>query len=286
MSVVYIDGMPSIDDGSGEFRKLAALPPEPMLMASASMFSDVAAPDPSSWRDCDLLEIVEPDVRDQKQTSACVGFSSVTAMDIIRRKMGQTPVKLSCTFLYAQINGGRDQGASVSAGLKALQQYGTCTEAECGITQIFKNQIPQSAYETAKKYQIHEAYLCRSFDELCEAVNLGFTVVFGIQIGANFSRLSPEGIAPLPDRIVGGHALCGVGLRKAGSDWLLKFQNSWTPNWGNKGCAFLTRRHFSQMTDGYAIMYAENQNPPPVARMSRVEGTASMVHVSPDDLAN
>jgi len=271
MPLQYIDGLPCID-GGGEVRKLAALPPPPAMLAQATRFSSFAAPDPSTWKDCDLSEIVSITIRNQGQYGSCTGHAGIAIEDLIRQKMGLEPVLLSCTFPYAHVNGGRDNGASVSSILKVLKEIGTCTHAECGTDQIYKQQIPQSAFKTAEKFKIEEAFLCRSFEEICEAINRGFPVAFGIMIGQNFNRLSAEGVAPLPDVIAGGHALAGVGLKKQRGGWLIKTQNSWGTRWGINGFCYLTRGHFDNMVDAYAIMYANNTNLPPVAKSEIVTG--------------
>lgn len=264
MAVTYVHGVPCIN-GGGQVRKLAALKPtdEDKAHFKTRLFSSVMAPDPSSWRECDL-SIYKSPMRNQEHHGSCTGHAGVTAIDIVRRAMGQAPVLLSCTFPYSLVNGGRDQGASVSSILRVLEKYGTCTHAECGTDQIFKNQYPQTVYETAKKYMAQEAFLCRNFEEVCEAVNKGFPVPFGIQIGQNFNQLNSDGVCPPPDTVVGGHALCGVGLKKSRTGtWLLKFQNSWTEQWGLMGFAYLSKGSFDNMVDAYAIMYVTNINGPP-----------------------
>lgn len=273
MAVRYIDNVPCID-GGGEIRKLAAFPPPPQIYGTAPRYSSkFEAVDPSTWADFDFANILELIIRNQATYGSCTGHAGVTAEDIILRKIGANPPLLSCTFPYAQVNGGRDQGASVSSILQVLKQLGTCTHAECDTDQIFKNQIPASAYKTALKYQVFEAFLCRTYEEIVDAINRGFPVPLGIQVGNNFSRLNNEGIAPLPDMIIGGHALCGIGIKKYKGVWLVKVQNSWGKQWGIDGCCYLTKNHFTHMIDSYAIMYAEN-TPPPIAKAEETKGVS------------
>lgn len=266
MSVTYIQGVPCIDAG-GSLRKLAALKPtdDDKAHFKAKLFRHVKAIDPSQWKECDLSSFGSP-IRDQKQYGSCTGHAGVAALDIVRRQEGQTPVLLSCTFPYSLVNGNRDNGASVSSILKVLEQVGTCTFEECGTDQIFQNQYAKNCFDTAKKYQVIQAFTCASFEEICEAVNAGFPTPFGIQVGQNFSRLNTDGVCPPADTVVGGHALCGIGLKKSRTGtWLLKFQNSWSIAWGLKGFAYLSKGSFDNMVDAYAIMYAENiDGPPPV----------------------
>lgn len=264
MTVQYVGGIPCID-AAGKLRKLAAFKPAVADKDHFKLkqFSAMRAVDPSQWKACDLSSFKSP-IRDQATHGSCTGHAGVAALDIVRRQAGDEPVLLSCTFPYSLVNGGRDNGASVSSVLKVLEQVGTCTFAECGTDQIFQNQYPQSCFETAKKYKAVQAFMCNSFEELCEAVNQGFPVAFGIEIGQNFSRLSDDGVCPPPMTVIGGHALCGIGLKQSRTGtWLIKFQNSWTAQWGLGGYAFLSKGSFDNYVDGYAIMYAEADNPPP-----------------------
>ncbi len=54
-------------------------------------------------------------------------------------------------------------------------------------------------------------------------------VVTGIAVGNNFSNLDRNGVAPLPDRVVGGHCTCQLGLKKVQGIWMAETQNSWSP---------------------------------------------------------
>jgi hypothetical protein len=254
--------LPVLDAG-GALRKLGALPPSAELLYGATLYADMVEPDPSTWQPCDYSSFGSP-IRDQTKYSSCTGHAGVAVLDLARRQAGQKPVLLSCTFPYALVNGGRDEGASVSAVLKALTQVGTCTFEECGTDKVLQNQIPKSAWETAKKYRVAEAYLIRSWTELLDAIARGFGTAFGISVGRNFSRLSAEGVTPLPDTVVGGHALAGVGLQKSQRNtWLVKTQNSWGAQWGMKGYCYLTEGHFDNVIDAYAVRYAENIDLPP-----------------------
>lgn len=258
----FMDGLTAIES-VGVYRKLAALRPEPAMMASAPHFKALFQVDSSQWKETDFEFLGSP-IRDQSTYGSCTGQAGVTALDITRRREGEEPVLLSSTFPYALVNGGRDNGASVTSILQVLKQYGTCLDSECGTDQIYQQQIPQPAFQTAQQYQALEAYICHSYDECLEAISRGFAVAFGIQVGQNFNRLDSNGVAPLPDVIIGGHAMCGMGMKRSSQGtWLMKAQNSWTRRWGINGYCWLTKGHFRYQTDAYAIMYAENINPPP-----------------------
>jgi hypothetical protein len=264
MSFKYIDGIAVINAG-GEDRKLAALKPDPKMLHGIKRFGEVRPrPNPATWQECDWSFFGSP-VRDQKTYGSCTGHAGVCALDIIYRKQGKPSPLLSCTFPYGLVNGGRDNGASVTSILKVLREVGTCLHSEVGTDQIYKHQFPRQAWKTAEKYRVVEYLLCQTYEELCEAINLGFPVALGITVGQNFNRLDRYGVCPLPDVAVGGHALCGIGLKKhpVNNTWIMKIQNSWGRQWGMDGFAYLTKGHFDWMVDGYAIMHNKLIDTPP-----------------------
>jgi hypothetical protein len=240
-------------------RKLAALAPHPQVLAAARKY---AATFPTlqrtSWVECDYTFYNAP-ILNQGQFGSCTGHAGATTLTRAMLMQGFTaPPLLSPTFTYAQVNGGRDQGASVSSILQVLSQLGTCTMDECGESTIYTQDIPQAAYTTALLYKAGLSYSCRSFDELGSALTLGMIPAFGISVGQNFSNLSSEGVCPPPTMVIGGHALSACGLKKSQSGaWLIKFQNSWGASWGLNGYAYLSEASFAKTLDAYVIILAK-----------------------------
>jgi hypothetical protein len=259
----------SIWDG-GEYRSLGCLPTEPQLLGAASRFGDsFPTLEADDLKECDFAFHGSP-VRNQKQFGSCGGQAGVTSLDICLRMIGEKPPYLSATFPYALANGGRDQGSSLGNILKILKTYGTCTEELMPTEKIYKQQIPQEAWEIAKKFMVLDNLLCRTYKEMISAIGLGFPVELGIMVGKNFGELDSEGVCPLPDQILGGHALCGMGIKKSQrtGEWLIKVQNSWAIQWGIKGYAFIRAAHFGQIGDAWAMVYPkelrDSSDAPPV----------------------
>jgi hypothetical protein len=254
MPLNYINGVPVIEI-TGVTRALAALPPNLRLKTAFRSFKTVYPVVPrGQWHPVDY-RWCEIKTKDQRQHGSCTGHASSTALEYHRQIAGMPKVELSATFPYAQANGGQDQGASVSGMMEILTQVGTCTAAECGVEQIFKNQIPPSAYETAKKFQLQEALSCRSFDEFGSALLKFGPVALGIVVGQNFARLDRNGIAPLPDVAAGGHALAGVGLKQINGQWYILIHNSWGTSFGfDGGFAYIGERHCMRMLDGFGLI--------------------------------
>lgn len=207
----------------------------------------------SEWREIDL-DIYDLPVRNQGTTSSCVGQGSTTGFELCIRQSGRPQQHLSPYFTYAQINGGRDQGAMISDSLTSLMKTGACPAELAPRGAMYKQQFPASCTEAAKAWRLEKAFRCMSFKEICSAITLGFSVPLGIMVGQNFGQLDSEGVCPLPGGGGGGHCILGVGLKKLRRGWVIKIHNSWGTSWGQNGRALITQNHFQYMQcDAFAI---------------------------------
>lgn len=202
-------------------------------------------------------------VKNQAASSACCGHAAASSSELARRLHGLSPLRFSPWFTYAQINGGVDQGAVISQALRSLQLHGSAPDEMVPYGTIRAGTISQEAYAAALRYQIVQAYRCTSYDALLTALTRGFSVVFGIIVGSNFTEVSADGYAGLPTRanVLGGHALCGVAVRPSlrnRGDMDIKFVNSWGLNYGTNGMAWLERRHFDLRVDAFALQAHES----------------------------
>lgn len=277
MNPIKIGGLPAIWEG-GQFRVLGCLQPSPKHLGAAQRYGD-AYPVVKELEERDYAFHGSP-IRNQGQYGSCASHAGTTALDIVLRMIGAPPPLLSATMPYALVNGGRDNGSVMSDVLNVLIRVGTCLNKTFPESKIYKSQLPRSAYAEAANYKITQAYMCRSYEELCSAIHLGFPVSLGIMVGQNFGQLDSEGVCPLPDRILGGHALCGMGLKKSArtGEWLIKFQNSWTAQWGQGGFAYLRKAHFGQIMDGYAVVYPKSLNDPPPVKLTKAENKKETIH--------
>jgi len=209
-------------------------------------------------REIDLAPTYNNRILNQGSTSACVGHGCASGMELVWKQLGNPPQEFTPFFIYGLINGGRDAGAMISNGLMALKRYGAALNGSLPAGVMFQNQFPQEAMTQAMRFRLSMAFKCGNFDEICQAVNLGFAAPVGLMVGDNFSMVDANGVCPLRTSGGGGHCVLGVGLKKHPSyGWLLKIQNSWGERFGNKGHAYLRREHFSQMApDAFAIQAA------------------------------
>jgi len=205
-------------------------------------------------------------IMNQGSTSACVGHGAAAGMEIVWKQQGRQAKNFAPFFIYGLINHGMDKGSMISDSLMALKQYGVCPLEDLPPGIMFQKDFPPKAVESANRFKISQAYKCNSFDEICQAINLGFTVPLGLYVGSNFGQLDSEGVAPLPMGGGGGHCVLGCGLKQSQQyGWVIKIQNSWGANWGQGGFAYLQRKHIGNMMppDAFAIQAAfEDPNNP------------------------
>lgn len=256
-----IDGLPFIEH-DGEPRKLAWLFEEDeQLLKALPPLSAAGLPrlDRKDIEERDLFIHSELKVKNQGRFGSCTNQAYTTAYLLRWLVMGRPYVPLSSTFAYAHINGGRDVGASMSAVLRAGLEIGLSLESQCPQNCIYTNQVPnyQEARKTALKYRLHPQgfFRCESYLDLLTAITLGFPAGFGILVGENFGNLDRDGICPVPDRVVGGHALCGARNRKSQREGMvIDFPNSWDVTWGKQGWGTVSEKHFERRIDAWALI--------------------------------
>ncbi len=260
----HSNGLPMIHQ-AGEYRVLGCLPP--YERCGLPEFGDAQAVlQPAQWKEICLPSLFQTiPVEDQGKTSSCVGHATASALTFAWLQAGGKYHHFSPTYVYGLINGGRDAGAVISDAMTVLKNYGDAESSLVPEGMIFRQQFPAEAFANAKRFRAVEVLQCRTFADICTALSLGFPVVTGILVGQNFGNLDAEGVAPLPDTVLGGHALPLLGLKysQRRGAWLPLIKNSWSERWGVQidtpggkqgGYAYLTEAHWNGIRmDSWAI---------------------------------
>ncbi len=186
-------------------------------------------------------------ILDQGQVGSCTAHALGEAMMKARDEAGMTYVPLCPDSLYAQINGGRDQGSNPSDGVIALQNAGICTIADQPNVYVQWSQVSAQAKQNALRFRLVAAgvYSLANFAELVTADYLGFATVLTINVGNNFNPGSDGivGYAPgMANHCVSG----GEGYRLTNGVPTYRFRNSWTTSWGVNGCGWFTAKYIDQ----------------------------------------
>lgn len=216
----------------------------------------------SEWWEVDRRPIFDaPFILDQRNHGACVGYSSAAALMRARFLAGEESVNiLSGMFVYAQINGGRDQGAVIEDAFPVLENLGVPFDVTvpCEDKYINKANIPQQAYTEAKRNVAMECYTLGSWQDTAEAILQDYVPVFPVMVGNTYDDFDAEGISGV-DNGMGNHSVHGDSLlRSSKYGWKIRQPNTWGYSWGEKGCTYLRKEHLAQTFRygaGYAIRF-------------------------------
>lgn len=247
-------------------------PPEGKLKFAWTEVGSINAPnvpliDRAKWKECDL-SVFLPAVKDQDGIGACNAFATIACVEAARKQAGLKYKRISCGYLYGNINDGVDQGSMLEDALAWMTENGSCETAIIGdLDWRAGRKKPQGAVTDAKNYRILEAYLCPNFDAIASAVQQGFFINEGLMWHNNFT---PDRDGWLPSRGTsarpGGHALCGYGLAKrvladGTVQWGIRTRNSWGTSWGVAGNCIIPESLFGSKIGGFWAVRAVSSTP-------------------------
>lgn len=253
-------GLPAVH-AAGELRVCGLLP----LKGPSKrfpLFGAEAPLDPTTLPARFSLRQFVGDIKDQKSTSACAGYSGAGALETKLRYMGCNVPALSGAFAYSWCNNGRDQGANPEDVMNAMEAHGVCPEADNPWTSIFSGQVTAQAIQDAQRWKLADAHLIPDPAQIVAALGTNEIVAYGIDLGANFQP-DANGIIPpyMPDRQLAGHGLYAVGWDSPFKDRLedpaqavIETVNSWTRGWGLRGLCYVPMSYFyGQMFIAYSV---------------------------------
>ena len=136
-----------------------------------------------------------------------------------------------------------DSGAILSDGIRALQNYGVCSETKCPyVIENFTQRPSTDAYREALSHRVITATNIRqNVNDMKTSLYQKNPFVVGISIYESFEsdEVARTGYVPMPnparEQLLGGHAVCVCGYIP--NYWIVR--NSWGPDWGDKGYFYL-----------------------------------------------
>ncbi len=183
-------------------------------------------------------------ILDQGTEGACTGFGLATVANYLltRRRVIPDPTPVSPRMLYELARrhdewpGENYDGSSARGAMKAWHKHGVCSEKEWpyvlrkgkilhGLTEARTadaTRRPLGAY-----FRVNHKDLVAMHSALAEVEILYATAT----VHAGWDRVTPDGMIPITDEILGGHAFAIVAYDEQGF-WI---QNSWGKGWGLGG---------------------------------------------------
>jgi C1A family cysteine protease len=225
------------------------------------------------------LEAFAPPRLNQGQQGSCVAWASAyAARSIVNNEATkQAPSKetaFSPSYLYNQIkieNSGC-QGSYLIRAMETMLKGGVAPFSKFGYDdQDCSRRPPPDAIESAQRYKIKGFQRLSKSDDPNSGVDMlgmkqhlvkGSPVVIGMMVGGSFMQEMEGQERWLPTERdyqvsgFGGHAMCVIGYDdyKFGQEGGFQIMNSWGPDWGKNGLAWVRYGDFDHFTkEAYAV---------------------------------
>lgn len=204
------------------------------------------------------LQKFAPGVGNQGSQGSCVAWSSAygarTILEAARTGQDPNALKFSPSFLYNQIGLDGCQGSYIVRAMEFMTRQGSVPYEQFPYTDQDCSRVPdQGLIRDAAQFKMR-GFNRLSAGDRTDALDLrairenlaqGAPVVIGMMVGQSFMQdmMGKDVWVPQDgDQNMmgfGGHAMCVVGYddRKYGGAFLL--MNSWGPEWGNNGFAWV-----------------------------------------------
>ena len=201
-------------------------------------------------------------ILNQGGRSSCNAYAAVGAMRKARVANGHPDVEFAPEFVYAHINGGRDQGSMLDDGMNFISEHGCCT----------RGMVPYESYRDtggieAKRIAKGYRALCYALPQdsienlwraAITAVCRNQPIVLAVHVGNSFMN---SGEFAGVNRGGGNHAIHAddavitTDSPRSFMDFRLDHAGSWGKSWGDKGRSYLSPDHLREPMQ-YHAMYA------------------------------
>lgn len=204
------------------------------------------------------LQRYAPEVGNQGQQGSCVAWSSAygarTILEASRSGQNANQLKFSPSFLYNQIGLDGCQGSYILKAMEYMTKQGSVPYNQFPYNdQDCTSQPDNGLIQQASQFKMHGFNRLTKGDNteeidmraIKENLAQGAPVVIGMMVGQSYMQnmMGKDAWYPEPGDAsmmgFGGHAQCVVGYddKKYGGSFLI--MNSWGPEWGNNGFAWV-----------------------------------------------
>jgi C1A family cysteine protease len=255
----------------------------PALYDSVAIFEPLADNTKHPLPERVSLEQFAPTAGDQGQQGSCVAWASAyAARTIVQAEATQQDpngTRFSPSFLYNQIkipNSGC-QGSYIERAMQAMQRGGVLPFSKFAYNDQSCDHLPNAEeLQQAMPFRIKGYQRLTKGDTQQDEVDMlamkqqlaqGSPCVIGMMVGGSFMQDMEGREKWLPTQSdyqmagFGGHAMCVIGYDdyKFGEEGGFQLQNSWTPQWGKNGRAWVRYSDFAFFCKEAYAVYPQNE---------------------------
>ncbi len=197
----------------------------------------------------------------------------------------------SPSYVYNQINRGRDNGSTIEDAMSLIQSQGCATLSTMPYTDNYLQAPTESAHNEARQFkaQSFSKVDYKNTDAMKSVIADNNAVVIGLKVYENFMTYKGGIYRIAQGDFLGSHAMCVVGYDDEKQAY--KLMNSWGTDWGEKGFVWIDYGLFKELNQTALVMYDEKANDPsetyPPAGVSASEGSyANRIQVSWPEVKN
>lgn len=192
-------------------------------------------------------------INNQGNIGSCNGQAGAGALQRSRVRRGLAYVKMSGEGLYAQINGGKDQGSMLDDGMNALMKNG-CPPSDMVKWQTYLwRDISQEARAAMPRFRAFEAYRVDTEEEMLAGLASGFDGVIAVHANNAFMKVDAEGRVSPTDG-PGNHAVGVDDVRIRQGKIEFDMFNSWDLRYGVQGRGWVSwERHLRGPSKNHAF---------------------------------
>jgi hypothetical protein len=209
------------------------------------------------------LQKYAPAVGDQGKQGSCVAWSSAygarTILESARTGTEPNSIRFSPSFLYNQIGLDGCEGSYINRAMDFMSQKGSVPYESFPYTdQNCSRQPDQQLLDQARQFRMRGSNRLTVGDNtskidlraIKENLSQGAPVVIGMMVGGSYMQpmMGQDVWIPTQDDYAqmgfGGHAQCVVGYDDAKYGGSFLIMNSWGPQWGRNGFAWVKYKDF------------------------------------------
>lgn len=200
-------------------------------------------------------------VKNQNGSFSCVAQSASAMATISYYKQTGKYLDFSARFFYSQISLGPKQGAYMRDGVDLLVKLGSCPlnrfidEPQTEEHMLIKSGI-EVVFPVAKEYDIYSemayAIVPNNVDAIAAAIRDHGSVMIGAR-GSNENWSNPY----VKRGDAWGHAIVGISAMLKDGKKYIKFLNSWSENWGQKGYGYFDEEYIN---NGIMVVFVLTDN--------------------------